>query len=218
MKRMASPSAYRERKKLVDTVRRMLSGDVSFLEGARMIRDSGALEVDDFDEDILPFVVIVSETDRFPLGEVRQLWDPDALAKLQPEIDSAEKWAIETAGRHCQRLIDRFGPEAVRRQIGETARAMLKAEVSFIAGAHRIVFLRAYADLPESDPDFVSIVQIDSKFESLPPSDGREHWAREVLDEKYPEIGRAEEWSRQAATADCQRLIDRFIGEELPSG
>ena len=33
----------------------------------------------------------------------------EALAKLQPKIDSAEKWAQEIGRAKCQRLIDRFG-------------------------------------------------------------------------------------------------------------
>lgn len=92
---------------------KMLNGTVSFIEGAREItalRWRAAL--DQFDPDILPFVGIDSETDILPLGEVTKLWAPDALAKLQPEIVSAQEWAGDFGERHCHSLIRRFGSKA----------------------------------------------------------------------------------------------------------
>lgn len=207
-------SEYEARRHLVERARAMLEGNLPFLEGSQSINEfMSAAGVDDFDEDRLPFRVIVSETEQFPIAGVRQYWDPKTLANLQPEIDAAEEWAKETASAHCQSLIDRFGPEAVRRQIGQIARAMLDSKVSFIEGAHRIAFLREYAELPEFDPDLVSFLQVHTEYDFLPPSDGREYWTADVLNGKYPEIRGAEERARQSASSDCQRLIDRFIGQ-----
>lgn len=210
---MISPSTYRERKRLVDIVRRMLDGEVSFLEGALMVPGPNALDIDEFDEDFIPLVAINSETDRFPLGEARQHWNPDALAKLQPEIDRTEKWAREMASQHCQRLIERFGPVAVRREIGEIARAMLGGEITFIEGAHRIALMCNYSDLPAVDADVVAFLHIHSAYPTLPPKDGREHWPPEMLQEKYPEIPRAEAKASQVLTRHCQSLIERFLRE-----
>jgi hypothetical protein len=212
---MISPDTHRERKKLVDIVRRMLNGEVSFLDGALMIPASSTLEIDEFDVDFIPFIAINSESDRLPLGEVRRHWQPEALAKLQPEIDSTEKWAREIASQHCQRIIERFGPVAVRREIGEIARAMLGGEITFIAGAHRIALLRNYADLSAFDADMVAFVDIHSAYPSLPPTDGREHWPPEMLQEKYPEIPRAEAKAKQALAQHCQNLTERFPREQL---
>jgi hypothetical protein len=95
---------------IVAAARFMLDGTLSFVEGARRI--SGArLDADlaDLDEDIVPFVLIDSETDTLPFGEVRLLWAPEALARLQPDIDRAERWARDVGHVHCQKLIERFG-------------------------------------------------------------------------------------------------------------
>jgi hypothetical protein len=43
------------------------------------------------------------------VGEVRKLWSDSALRKLQPEIESAERWAREIATEACVRLVKRFG-------------------------------------------------------------------------------------------------------------
>lgn len=88
----------------------MLSGEVSFIEGSRQIcRLRFDAEIADFDDDILAFVVIVSETDALPLGDERRLWNAEALAGLQPEIDHAEEWAKSTGRNACQAMVRRFG-------------------------------------------------------------------------------------------------------------
>jgi hypothetical protein len=103
------PYTQQSRRKIAETATAMLGGHMSFIEGARWIcalRFEAKLP--DFDPDITPFVAIASETDTLPLGEARQLWAPDALAKLQPEIDKAEHWARNVGYSPCQKLIARF--------------------------------------------------------------------------------------------------------------
>jgi hypothetical protein len=105
-----SQYAMDQRKKIVAAARAMLAGTISFIEGARAIcaiSTSAGLPHDD--EDLVPFALIESETDALPAGDVRQLWNQQALEKLQPEIDSAELWARDVAVEHCQKLIERFG-------------------------------------------------------------------------------------------------------------
>ena len=88
--------------------RDILDGRTTWVEGARAItarRFDADLERD---EDIIPFVGIDSETDALPYGEMQSLWKPEALAKLQPEIDKAEAWARTIAAKHCHNLIERF--------------------------------------------------------------------------------------------------------------
>jgi len=96
---------------IVATSRWMLDGALSFIEGARRIigRQQDADLCDD-DVDIVPFVVIASETDAYPFGETRLLWRLDSLTKLQPEIERAERWAREVGEPHCRKLIERLGP------------------------------------------------------------------------------------------------------------
>lgn len=88
----------------------MLDGQLSFLIGARRL---AALrhEIDraDNDADFVVFVGIDSETDALPLGAVREHWDHDALARLEPEIEEAERWAASAGADACRSLIARFG-------------------------------------------------------------------------------------------------------------
>lgn len=91
----------------------MLDGQLSFLIGSRRL---AALrhEIDTAgdDADFTVFVAIDSETDALPLGAVRDHWDQDALARLEPEIEEAERWAASAGADACRSLIARFGGQA----------------------------------------------------------------------------------------------------------
>lgn len=94
---------------IVATVRRMLNGTLSFVEGARQITAFlDAARLDYCDHTVAPFVAIDSETDTLPFGDVRGLWAPAALERLQPEIDRAEQWARTTGLVYCEDLIKRL--------------------------------------------------------------------------------------------------------------
>jgi hypothetical protein len=87
----------------------MLAGRISFIEGARILKDlwgHADLPCDDPDWQLL--MLIDSETDRYPVGEVRNLWAPDALEKLQPRIDRAEAWAREVGAEACENIVRRL--------------------------------------------------------------------------------------------------------------
>jgi hypothetical protein len=98
--------------KIAQIASEMLAGSISYIAGARQISrlrfDAGIGN----DPSVLPFVGVDSETDALPIeAEIRKLWSVEALEKLQPEIDNAEKWARETLKPYCQPLIDRrWGP------------------------------------------------------------------------------------------------------------
>jgi hypothetical protein len=91
----------------------MLCGTVSSIEGSRLICGLRfTAKIEDFDPDILTFVAINSEADALPNVANRQYWSPEALAKLQPEIERLEKWAHDFARVSCHRIIERFGEPA----------------------------------------------------------------------------------------------------------
>jgi len=105
------PEVEQARLKLAAIALAMLTGTISFIEGARQIVPlARQAKLDDFDPDIVPFICVDSETDAFPFNQVRAHWAPDALAKFQPEIELVEKWAGDFCREHCQKLIDRFKP------------------------------------------------------------------------------------------------------------
>lgn len=95
---------------LVKAAREMLSGELSFAEGAAaVVRLRGRVGgVGDFDEDFMPFVAIDSETDHLPLQAQWQIWDQAALERLAPEFKKAQDWASTFAPASCEKLIGRF--------------------------------------------------------------------------------------------------------------
>ena len=97
------------RKEIGKRARAILSGKLSYLEGARKIFDLKHVADLDLDPDTIPFTAIFSCTDALPLGEVRQHWMPEALEKLQPEIERMEQWAREYGQAACENLVKRFG-------------------------------------------------------------------------------------------------------------
>lgn len=97
------------RQRLVVVCQSMLSGKISFLEGAVEVcslRDT--IEVSADDPDLRAFIVICSETDHLPLANIQHRWSAQALERLRPEIDHAEIWAKSIATEACENLIRRF--------------------------------------------------------------------------------------------------------------
>ena len=88
----------------------VLAGRRSLCEAAhelkRCLINAG---LEDSDPALEAFVVIDSETDRYPLGTERQHWDPEALARLEPYIARAEVWAREFGVGACEDILRRFG-------------------------------------------------------------------------------------------------------------
>lgn len=88
----------------------MLGGKIEFIQGSREIVSLGHAANMSRDQDILPFIAIDSETDALPLAaEVRELWQREALERLQPQIDQAQNWARSIGELHCRNLLARFG-------------------------------------------------------------------------------------------------------------
>lgn len=114
------PKSEKARLDISAAARFMLDGTLSIIEGARRIIGlQSRADLADFDEDIIPFVAIASETDAYPIGAVRLLWAPDALARLQPNMDRSEQWARNVGQVHCQNLIKRFGAAAEEAVVDE---------------------------------------------------------------------------------------------------
>jgi hypothetical protein len=97
------------RRKIFATAQRMLSGEISFIEGSRLIFMESFEAGLDNDPDILPFVGAHSETDSPPIDATdRSNWQKSALDALQPKIDEAENWAKAFVKSHCINLVERF--------------------------------------------------------------------------------------------------------------
>jgi hypothetical protein len=72
--------------KIISVAQSMITGDVSLIEGARELCDLchhiGASE----DKLFYPVIGFESQTDDYPLGQVRQLYSQDLLNKMDKEI------------------------------------------------------------------------------------------------------------------------------------
>jgi hypothetical protein len=98
------------RLQIVSTARAMLDGHLSFLLGSRLLAPlRPQTDAARYDPDFLVFVAIYSQTDALPLGTVRENWDQEALARLEPEIEEAEQWASTVGASACRSPIARFG-------------------------------------------------------------------------------------------------------------
>jgi len=98
------------RRQAVDIAAGVLAGEVPVLEGCHSLAAlRWEVEVDERDPDFVTFAMISSEIDALPIGAVRSLWAPDALARLEPEIQSATSWATPQALPACQSVVQRFG-------------------------------------------------------------------------------------------------------------
>jgi hypothetical protein len=96
------------RSQIVMTARKMLAGELSYIEGSRVIiailPDAQVDNMDDF----IAFEGIAAETDRFPMGAHRDQWQTHALELMQPELNKAEDWAKAYGEPACIAIIERL--------------------------------------------------------------------------------------------------------------
>ena len=98
------------RERAVELARGVLEHQVPLLEGCHALASlQTAVEVAERDPDFETFVLISSECEALPTGAIRSQWAPEALAKLEPEIQSAIAWATPLALPACRSVVQRFG-------------------------------------------------------------------------------------------------------------
>lgn len=118
------------RTKLIEVAHAMLDGRMGVLEGARTIDDLRLRHSDPDLSMFAAFVGVSSESDGFPLGDVRQRWSPDALAKLDKEADayvSAVRDVVMSACRDILRAYDRLiSPEKRPAFLGAVQTALME--------------------------------------------------------------------------------------------
>jgi len=86
----------------------VIRAQMSLTEGARLLAAlSHEVRAAD-DPGFLTFIAIDSETDRFPVGEVRAKWLPSALPALDAERVQIESRFLETAQRASRQLLARY--------------------------------------------------------------------------------------------------------------
>jgi len=101
------------RQKVAQIAEEVLDGRVGIIAGARRISTlcGGHVGLDEFDPDFRTFIAIDSETDDLPIGQTRQHWSQDPLAKKDEEIGRCEAHYRELAREAASHLVTRFAPE-----------------------------------------------------------------------------------------------------------
>ena len=94
------------RTKITETLNLMLAGRLSYIEGARTVNGwSNKSGYDTLSGPFVTFVAIDSETDAVPIGEVRERWAPDAVAKHIAEWEQSETWAKQYGEPACHEAL-----------------------------------------------------------------------------------------------------------------
>jgi hypothetical protein len=98
-------SLHRE---IVATAQGVLDGSIGIVDAARVLAGiSFALGAEN-EEPFISFQGIDSETDHYPLGDVRARWNPDALAREDAERERYEAAIREDAEAACRVLIAKY--------------------------------------------------------------------------------------------------------------
>jgi len=93
---------------IIRVARGILDHSIGVVAGARLLSALRFRVSAENDPDFLTFTGIDSETDRFPLGEVRSRWSSEALARFDDERLTAEGHWRESAERACVSLIQKY--------------------------------------------------------------------------------------------------------------
>jgi len=94
-----------------DVARAIVDGQRGICDGCRALARLAHDLVPDWrvDPDFVVFGALDSESDRFPLGTVRDRWDPTALAALDIERLDMERRAEPEVMAACRSILARFG-------------------------------------------------------------------------------------------------------------
>ena len=87
----------------------IVAGEVRISEGAiRLARLAHKTPQAERDASLRIFIGIDSELDRFPFGDVRKQWAPEALERADKELHETEERFRTRAMNACLELIKRF--------------------------------------------------------------------------------------------------------------
>ena len=100
------------RTRLMKTAEGILNGSIGIIEGCRMMNEFIAFAELNIDEDDrVTFQSVESQTDHLPVGEVRQLWNEEALKKKDEEIKKAEIMFTGIVKDSCSFILNKYTSE-----------------------------------------------------------------------------------------------------------
>ena len=102
---MSSTEKLQSLSTLIETLDAFLGSRIGVVEASRIISTCRFALSQDNNPLFIPFVGIDSETDQYPLGSVRELWEPDALVRYDHERETAEKYYFPLAMQAAKALL-----------------------------------------------------------------------------------------------------------------
>jgi len=98
-----------QRMRVVEVASSMIDGSLDYLTGAHeLVSLRTRADIPEDDVDFLSFSGVRSETDHLPIGPHRSNWSKEALARHDPEIQEATRWARDVSLSHCKSILERF--------------------------------------------------------------------------------------------------------------
>jgi GH43 family beta-xylosidase len=98
-----------QRRRVAELAQQIIAGEIDVLDGSWQIAALRfEVEIEDRDQDFIPFVVVESETDHLPIGAEALNWSDEALIRKEPELKQAREWAREIVLASCVSLVARF--------------------------------------------------------------------------------------------------------------
>jgi hypothetical protein len=92
-------------KLLVQVLEELRSGRVGITEGCRNVVGLRSALNQETNELFLPFVAVESETDHFPLGDIRARWSPIALEREDKERQACEQFYAAAVAEATEKLL-----------------------------------------------------------------------------------------------------------------
>ena len=100
------------RTRLMKTAEGILNGSIGIIEGCRMMNEFIAFAELNIDEDDrVTFQSVESQTDHIPVGEVRKLWNEEALKKKDEEIKKIEIMFTGIVKDSCSFILNKYTSE-----------------------------------------------------------------------------------------------------------
>jgi hypothetical protein len=94
---------------VVRTATAILNGSIDIITGARRLSTLQHQVYADNDPDFMTFVGINSDTDKFPIGEVRRHWSQESLVRYDAERQHKEEYWKPYAIAAARRLVIKYG-------------------------------------------------------------------------------------------------------------
>src|SRR5882757_3419549 len=98
-------SVAETRGEMVRTARGIINDVIGIVSGSRELARLRFGSTTEYDRDVLIFVGIDSESDHFPLGDVRRHWSAEALKAKDAELLDYEARVRERAFQACESFI-----------------------------------------------------------------------------------------------------------------